>query len=82
MAPGATRTWVHNNNNASNYVSLGISSTGYSNITVASYYTTNTTLTNTLPYNILGMWGSSTYMTLEKSGSAPIFTLLAKTALG
>ena len=38
---GSTRTWMYNCNNAGDQASLDISGFGYSNITVACYYTTS-----------------------------------------
>ena len=52
---GGSRTWVYNNNNSSNYVQVGFSST--SRVTLACFYTSASTVTNTKQYDMAALWG-------------------------
>ncbi len=62
----ATRTWVFNNNNCNDYTQVGISSTGYSEITVAGYYTTQLTIYQTLEYDLVVLHGNETFAVMQQ----------------
>ncbi len=62
----ATRTWVFNNNNCNDYTQVGISMTGYSEITVAGYYTTQSTIYQTLEYDLVVLHGNETFAVMQQ----------------
>ena len=62
---GSTRTWMYNCNNAKHYASLALPGPGYPNITVACYYTTETTVRNTNQYDTIIMWGQKTFAVMQ-----------------
>ena len=50
---GSTRTWMYNCNKKRNCTEFALPRNGCSNITVACYYTTNSTITNTTQYDTI-----------------------------
>ena len=54
---GGSRSWVFNNNNMMNYVQW--SNGSHTNMSVACYYTTFTTLSKQVGYDAINMWGGS-----------------------
>jgi hypothetical protein len=52
---GGTRSWVFNDNNASNFVAYSTWGNFQSKVTVACYYTTDSTIVNTRQYDNIAM---------------------------
>jgi hypothetical protein len=61
----STRTWMYNCNNAKHYASLALPGSGHPNITIACYYTTETTVRNTNQYDTIIMWGQKTFAVMQ-----------------
>ena len=62
---GSTHTWMYNCNNAKHSALLAIPGSGHPNITIACYYTTETTVRNTNQYDTIIMWGQKTFAVMQ-----------------
>ena len=81
---GGSRTWVFNNNNPNNFVQHNGSAS--SRVTVACYYTTDATITNSTQYDTIGTFGSlgKTFSVMQtmQSGGHPNIRAHSKNSTG
>jgi hypothetical protein len=68
---GSTRTWKYNNNNMQNFVSANVSSSGYTNVTIACYYTTEYTVGYNYNYDTIVLFGANYCVLQERDDWVP-----------
>ncbi len=68
---GGSRSWMFNNNLQMSFVQVNLAS-GYTNMTLAFYYTTLTTLQQTVGYDTIDFTGGGSFSCLQTLGGPPV----------